>query len=143
MTEQIAQRLQARPVFANGRLGSDRSYMHLSYDAARPWEVRLTEGPAGDGPSVVFARELLLQALDGTPAGEGTVRARLRHLPGVRHALLSLLVEDGDGQPLEFGLCDSTVAAFMRRTLAAVPLGDEWRYFDLDAEAAGLLQEAA
>ena len=141
MAEAVRCRLQARPV-CDGRLGCV-GYMELSYDPASPWEVRLSEGPAGGGEQVVFARELLVQALDGSPAGEGAVRARLRHLPGARHAMLSLQVEAGDGPPLEFGLSDDAVATFVARTLRQVPLGEEWQHVDLDAEASALLGEAA
>jgi len=133
-------RLQARPV-RDGRLGCV-GYKELSYDPSSPWEVRLSDGPA-DGGQVVFARDLLVQAFDGTPAGEGRVKARLRHLRGTQHALLSLLVEADDGPPLEYALSEHAVAGFLWKTLDLVPPGEERLRVDLDAAAAALLEEAA
>ena len=62
-------RVRARPV-SNGRLARG-GFMELSYDSRSPYEVKLSEtGP--EAGEVVFARELLRQALGGQPAGEGT-----------------------------------------------------------------------
>jgi hypothetical protein len=134
-------RVRARPVSEQGHLAYG-GYMALSYDPSRPWEVRLSEVEPG-GSHLVFARDLLAQALDGTPAGEGSVRARLRFLRPARHALLCLAVDAADGPPLEFGLCAETAAGFLQETLALVPAGDEWRHVDIDAAVEQLLGESA
>jgi len=132
-------RVRARPV-SNGRLARG-GFMELSYDPRSPYEVKLAEtGP--EAGEVVFARELLLQALAGQPAGEDLVRARLQQFDGAPHALLSLTVPGADG-PLEFGLCDTTVARFLRDTVALVPPGEEWRHVDFTDTIAEILRDAA
>jgi hypothetical protein len=115
--------------------------MELTYAPECPYEVKLAETGPGAG-EVVFARDLLLDALGGTPAGEGHVRARLRHFPGVRHALLALTVPGADGL-LEFALCDTTVAGFLRDTTDLVPPGEEWRFVEVGDTVAECLGDAA
>jgi len=136
----VRARLRARPVGEDGRLAYG-GYMELSWDPSEPYEVRL----AGFGPyagEITFARDLLVSALAGDPAGEGDVRARLRHLPGVRHALVVLSIAGADG-PQDVALTDDKVAVFLRDTTDLVPAGEEWRYLDLDAGIDGLLRGAA
>jgi Streptomyces sporulation and cell division protein, SsgA len=133
--------VQARPVGDNGVLARG-GYMELAYDPACPYEVRLAE--TGPGASeIVFARDLLLAALDGTPAGEGRVRARLRRFRSARHSMLDLVVPGADGGLLEFAICDDSVADFVRDTTDLVPAGDEWRYTEIPDTADALLGEAA
>jgi hypothetical protein len=140
MITMVRHRVRARPVSEQGRLAYG-GYMELSYDPASPYEVKLAEtGP--DAGEVVFARDLLIAALNGDPAGEGEVRARLRYLRGARHTLLVLTVPGADG-PLEFGLCDTAVVRFVRDTTALVPAGDEWRYVQVGDTVAEFLGQAA
>ena len=135
----VRSRLRARPV-ADG-VAAYGGYMELLYDPAAPFEVRL----AGGGPYaslVIFARDLLVQALAGEPAGEGAVRVRLCHLPGVRHCALVVTVDGPDG-PASVALTDSTVAEFLRATTTLVPLGQEDRFLSFDTELTELLGGAA
>jgi hypothetical protein len=125
----VRRTVQARPVGEHGTLARG-GYMDLCYDPARPYEVRLAEAGPDDGGEAVFARDLLLAALDGTPAGEGQVRARLRRFRGARHSMLELIVPAADGGLLPFAICDGAVADFLRDTTDLVPAGDEWRYAD-------------
>jgi len=136
----VRARLRARPVGEDGRLAYG-GYMELLWDPGEAYEVRL----AGFGPyaaEVAFARDLLASALAGDPAGEGDVRAKLRHLPGARHTLLVLTVTGPDG-PQEIALSDEKVALFLRDTTDLVPRGEEWRYVALDEELDDLLRGAA
>lgn len=136
----VRYKVRARPASPEGRLAYG-GYMELSWDPSRPWEVRLAEaGP--DGGEVVFARDLMLQAMSGEPAGEGVVRLRLRHYTGSTRAHLGLVVATDEG-PLEFALCDTTAAEFLNATTDLVPAGDEDQYADVDAGLAELLGEAA
>jgi len=135
----VRARVQARPV-SEGRLARG-GYMELSYDPRQPYEVKLSEtGP--EAGEVVFARDILLEALAGQPSGEDLVRARLQHFRGAPHALLSLTVPGADG-PLEFGLCDTAVARFLRDTVDLVPAGQEWRHVDFGGAIAEILGDAA
>jgi Streptomyces sporulation and cell division protein, SsgA len=136
----VRQRLRARPVSEQGRL-SYGGYMELSYDLGSPYAVTLAEtGP--DTGEVVFARDLLITALNGDPAGEGLVRARLRRFRGARRAQLALTVPGADG-PLEFALCEAAVAAFVAGTTDLVPQGEEWRYLEVADTVDGFLGQAA
>jgi hypothetical protein len=140
MIAMVRHRIQARPVSEWGTLARG-GYMDLCFDPACPYEVKLIEtGP--DAGEVGFARDLLIAALNGDPAGEGQVRARLRYLRGARHSLLALTVPGADG-PLEFGLCDTAVAGFLRETVDLVPLGEEWRYVEVGDTVAEFLGQAA
>jgi hypothetical protein len=141
MITMVRRTVQARPADENGTLARG-GYMELSYDPACPYEVRLAE-TGSDAGEVVFARDLLLDALDGNPAGEGRVRARLRRFRGARHSMLELAVPAADGGDLIFAICDDAVAEFVRDTTDLVPAGDEWRHVDVDAAVAGLLGQAA
>ena len=141
MITMVRRPVQARPVSDNGTLARG-GYMELCYDPARPYEVRLAEaGP--DSGQVVFARDLLLQALDGTPAGEGRVRARLRRFRGARHAMLELVVPAADGGLLRFAICDYAVAGFARDTTDLVPAGDESQHLEIPATVPASWEEAA
>jgi Streptomyces sporulation and cell division protein, SsgA len=136
----IRARLRARPVGEDGRLAYG-GYMELLWDPAAPYEVRL----AGLGPcaaEVVFARDLLVAAVAGQPAGRGAVRVRLAHLTGVRQSLLLLSVLAVDG-PQQLALSSARVAAFLKDTTDLVPRREEWRYLDVDAGIAELLRGAA
>jgi hypothetical protein len=125
----------------NGALARG-GYMELSYDPTCPYEVRLAEtGP--DASEIMFARDLLLDALDGTPAGEGQVRARLRRFRGARHSMLELVVPGADGGQLKFAICDEAAADFVRDTTDLVPQGDEWQYADIPDTVASIYGEAA
>lgn len=141
MITMVRRTVQARPVDENGTLARG-GYMELCYDPGCPYEVRLAEtGP--DAGEVVFGRDLLLEALDGTPAGEGRVRARLRRYRGARRAMLDLMVPAADGGFLEFAIRDDAVAEFVRDTTDLVPPGEEWRYVGVDDTLAAILGEAA
>jgi hypothetical protein len=141
MITMVRRTVQARPVDENGTLARG-GYMELSYDPACPYEVRLAEtGP--DAGEVVFARDLLLDALEGTPAGEGRVRARLRRFRAARHSMLQIVLPAADGGLLEFAICDAAVADFVRDTTDLVPQGEEWRYTEVPDTPAAILGEAA
>lgn len=118
----VRRRIRARPVDGQGRLSRGR-YVRLEYDPAEPFEVRLSETRAGGGYAA-FSRDILLQAMGGTPAGQGRVRARLCYLGDCPDALLVLAVDAGSG-PREFALGGRTAAAFLRASAALVPPGSE------------------
>ena len=139
----ITRTVQARPVGPNDRLARG-GFMELSWDPVCPCEVRL----AGIGPDaddeVVFDRDLLIAALDGTPAGEGQVRARLRRFRDARRTMLQLTVPAADSGLLEFAICDDAVAGFVRDTTDLVPPGQEHLYMEIpDSELSAILGEAA
>jgi hypothetical protein len=128
MITMVRRTVQARPADERGTLARG-GYMELSYDPGCPFEVRLAElGP--DAGEVVFARDLLIMALNGDPAGEGDVRARLRMFRGTTRAMLALTVPGTDG-PAEFGLCATAVAGFLRDSLDLVPAGQESQYVEV------------
>ena len=143
MITMVRRTVQARPVGENGTLARG-GYMELTYDPAFPYEVRLAE-TGGEAGEVVFARDLLRDALEGTPAGEGLVQARLRTFRGVRHSMLQLVVPGADNAPLVFAFRDASVAEFVRDTTDLVPPGQEWRFLEdeVDDDLALFLGEAA
>jgi hypothetical protein len=143
MITMVRRTVQARPVDEFGTLARG-GYMELSFDPERPCEVRLAE-TGDDAGEIVFARELLLEALAGSPAGEGDVRARLRRFRGARHSMLELAVHVADDAPLVFAICDGSVAEFVRDTTDLVPPGQEWEYLEtaVDEGLSAILGEAA
>lgn len=135
----VQQRIQVRPVSEHGRM-SRGGYMELRWTRQCPSVIRLAEtGPDDDGEAE-FSRDLLLRALNGEPSAEGEVRARLRHLPGAAHTVLSLTVPGQDG-PTELAVRPESASAFVRETTDLVPPGEEWRFIDDDIAA--LFSEAS
>ena len=113
----------------------------LRYVAADPYAVRaLFRG--GDGETSVewvFARDLLHEGLD-RPSGEGDVQVWPGVADGRDVVLVSLNSPDGHAV-LEADADD--LRAFLDRTLALVPAGDEGRYLHVEAELASLFGRAA
>jgi hypothetical protein len=137
--ELVQHRVRVRPVGPQGGLAYG-GYMYLVYDVTEPLEVRLADSSGGDG-ELVFPRDLLAAALGGDPAEAGQVQVRLRHFRGVRHCMLMITVTADDGSQA-WALGDDAAAEFLQATIDLVPLGEEWRFLNLDAVVAGLLEEA-
>ncbi len=114
----------------------------LLYDVADPYAVRIAFGdPAEDdvaepdpGITWLLSRELLQAGLE-QPAGEGDVR-----LWPARAAadVLYLHLRAPSGEAL-FEMSRASVAAFLRQTVALVPLGEESDRLGLDDELQALL----
>jgi len=103
----------------------------LRYFTNEPFSVRLSLSLA-ESPSVewVFARELLIQGVR-LPAGQGDIQI----FPIHEGVMIELHSPDGEAQLLADA---ATLTAFADAVEAAVPLGQEDRYFSLDAELADL-----
>jgi hypothetical protein len=107
----------------------------LRYSAVDPYAVRAVF--SGDGMEVewVFARELLRTGL-ASPVGDGDVHVWPSW--GTGRELLMISLTSPDGQAVLEATADD-VRAFLDRTAAVVPDGDESAYLDLDAALARLL----
>ena len=107
----------------------------LRYCATDPYAVRAVF--SGDGVEVewVFARDLLRTGLS-TPTGDGDVHVWPSWGTGRELLMISLTSPDGQAV-LEAGAQD--VRAFLDRTTAVVPDGEESAHLDLDAALARLL----
>ena len=114
----------------------------LLYDVADPYAVRIAFGDTLEddaaepdaGITWLLSRELL-QAGRERPAGEGDVR-----LWPARAAadVLYLHLRAPSGEAL-FEMSRASVAAFLRQTVALVPLGEEGDRLGLDDELEALL----
>ena len=101
----------------------------LEFHTRDPYAVRMVFTITGC-PSVewVFSRELLVAGLTG-PAGMGDVQV----LPVHDGILIELSSPGGSARLL---VPPAELTTFVMDTLAAVPLGSEAEYFDLDTEIA-------
>jgi hypothetical protein len=107
----------------------------LRYSAADPYAVRAVF--SGDGMEVewVFARDLLRTGL-ATPVGDGDVHVWPSW--GTGRELLMISLTSPDGQAVLEAAADD-VRAFLDRTAAVVPDGEESGYLDLDSTLTRLL----
>lgn len=107
----------------------------LRYSSADPYAVRAVF--SGDGMEVewVFARDLLRNGL-ARPVGDGDVHVWPNWGTGRELLMISLTSPDGQAV-LEAGADD--VRAFLDRTAAVVPDGDESIHLDLDSTLTRLL----
>ncbi len=109
----------------------------LRYDPSDPYAVHVVFHPDQGGGEPVgwsFARDLLRIGID-EPAGLGDVRVWPWAPRGDR---VALALSSPDGNAL-FEAQRSVLARFLRRTYAAVPVGRESEYLDLDAAVDRLL----
>jgi Streptomyces sporulation and cell division protein, SsgA len=130
----VRSRVQVRMADEGGRVLRMSRVMYLEYDPARPFAVRLAD-PGGS--ELVFARDLLDAALSDGRAGEGDVRL---HLTFQARSHFLLLWRPG---ACPFGLKTESVATFLERTYAQVPVGRERGDPDLELEVQMLLGWAA
>ena len=130
----VRSRVQVRMADECGRVLRMARVMHLEYESARPFAVRLAD-PSGS--ELVFARELLDAALREGQAGVGDVRL---HLTFQARSHFLLLWRPG---ACPFGLRTESVATFLERTYALVPAGHENGDPDLELELHMLLGWAA
>jgi len=112
----------------------------FAYDPGDPFAVRaeFSVGPDNEPVVWVFARDLVVQGLQA-PAGEGDVSVWPSRSQG--RAVVCLALSSPDGQALLECQRDDVVA-FLDRTLATVPAGDEARHLDVDSQLDRLLDEA-
>jgi hypothetical protein len=110
----------------------------LSYEVGDPFAVRIAFGEAGeaseDGITWLVGRELLAAGLE-RPVGDGDVRLWPARTDG---DVLYLHLRAPSGEAL-FELSRATVSAFLQRTEALVPPGQETAALDVDEELALLL----
>lgn len=108
----------------------------LDYDAADPFAVRLAfPSPGGtDGITWVLSRALLLDGID-KPTGCGDVH--IAPADAEDWATITLYPERDD--QLALHAPRETIARFLARTFAAVPMGREAAGIDWDTELAALL----
>lgn len=127
-------RVQTRMVGDDGRVLRMARYMDLHYDPDEPYAVRLHDScSAGD---LVFARELLTAALRNGSAGDGDVQLYLTH-----QGCSLLILKRADAGAL--ALKPQALEAFLARSFALVPSGQETAHLDLDAAIGRLLGKAA
>lgn len=107
----------------------------LRYDPCDPYAVEATFRARDESISWVLGRDLLSEGLLAA-CGEGDVRV----WPTVdeRRAVVVLQLSSPDGSALLIADADS-LERFLRRTYAAVPLGDEGEHLDVDTALARLL----
>jgi hypothetical protein len=108
----------------------------LSYDPADPFAVTAVFRTGAGPVSWTFGRELLVHGAYA-PTGDGDVHV-WPCLAGDGTAVVIVELSSPEGQVL-VQASSRDVARFISAMLSSVPLGDEARYVDLDAELAGLL----
>ncbi|MDQ1051362.1 SsgA family sporulation/cell division regulator [Streptomyces sp. V4I2] len=124
------------------RLVQDQKYPQattdLRYDSAEPFSVGL-EFNVGTDRSVewTFGRELLVSGLQRL-SGFGDVQIWPSRIRGAELVFISL--HSGDSTDLVAAPA-IVIKAFLERTLAVVPLGEETRYLDIQSATAQLLNE--
>jgi hypothetical protein len=124
------------------RLVQDQEYPQattdLRYDSAEPFSVGL-EFNVGSDRSVewTFGRELLVSGLRRL-SGFGDVQIWPSRIRGAELVFISL--HSGDSTDLVAAPA-IVIKAFLERTLAVVPLGEETRYLDMQSATARLLNE--
>jgi Streptomyces sporulation and cell division protein, SsgA len=122
----------------------------LHYTCRDPYAIKMAFHIGTDEPvEWTFARDLLEAALHSRE-GIGDVQAWPSPAPGesadeaetaTGSGILNIAMSSPFGQA-EFQAPAEDVASFLRRTYEVVPVGDESRYVDFDAELSQLLSEA-
>ena len=108
----------------------------LVYDPADPFAVTLVFHTGAQPVSWTFARELLVEGLYD-PAGEGDVQVWPCLSTTGSAVVVVELCSSGGEVVVQVGA--RAVSTFVTRVLAAVPLGDEGRFVDLDEGLARVL----
>jgi hypothetical protein len=120
----------------------------LHYTSADPYAIRMAfHVGTGEPVEWTLARDLLAAAL-AAPQGIGDVRAWPSAAPGHPaaegpaggEALLNIAMRSPFGQA-EFQASAAAIAAFLQRTYAIVPDGEESAFIDIDAGLTELLGE--
>ena len=107
----------------------------IMWDEAKPLEISLDFNVGLDEPVCwVFARDLLLDAIQKNKAGEADVQCE------VRDDTMTLRLESPFGIS-QFSIEASIVGQFLARTLGKVPRGEE--SYDLDTVVAQFFAEPA
>ncbi|MGW0791505.1 SsgA family sporulation/cell division regulator [Streptomyces sp. NPDC002911] len=134
MSSVIEQSVQARMVASAPRMETLPATLH--YDRQDPFAVRMAfPGPATlKGTEVFweFSRELLATGMDG-PAGVGDVRVRPF---GYDRTVLEFHAAEGIAM---VHVRTSELRRFLQRAQELVPVGDEYRFMDLDGDLTDLL----
>ncbi|MER5428398.1 SsgA family sporulation/cell division regulator [Streptomyces sp. NPDC002588] len=112
--------------------GVDRPVMvDLSYDSADPYAVSLTFHLCADETvRWVFGRDLLLNGQQGL-TGVGDIQVWPTRHPWVSRVCVALRPY-WDREAVVVTASARTLDAFLRRTLAVVPVGTEERHLDMD-----------
>lgn len=108
----------------------------VRYEARDPFAVHVAFD-TGDEEAVewTFARSLLTEGVSG-PAGEGDVQVWPTRSPAGPVVCLTLSSPSGRAM---FEIAASDLVEFLAATYAAVPIGSEPDFLDMDAELAMLL----
>ncbi|MYX17804.1 SsgA family sporulation/cell division regulator [Streptomyces sp. SID8374] len=134
MSSVIEQSVQARMVASAPRM--ETLPATLSYDRKDPFAVRMAfPAPAtleGTEVSWEFSRELLTAGVD-TPTGEGDVRVRPF---GYERTVLEFHAAEGIAM---VHVRTAELRHFLERAQELVPVGDEYRYLELDRSLTDLL----
>ncbi|MFF6906752.1 SsgA family sporulation/cell division regulator [Streptomyces sp. NPDC012389] len=134
MSSVIEQSVQARMVASAPRM--ETLPATLSYDRKDPFAVRMAfPAPAtleGTEVSWEFSRELLTAGVD-TPTGEGDVRVRPF---GYERTVLEFHAAEGIAM---VHVRTAELRHFLERAQELVPVGDEYRYLELDRNLTDLL----
>ncbi|GAA2938753.1 MULTISPECIES: SsgA family sporulation/cell division regulator [Streptomyces] len=134
MSSVIEQSVQARMVASAPRMETLPATLH--YDRGDPFAVRMAfPGPAtleGTEVSWEFSRELLATGME-TPAGMGDVRVRPF---GYDRTVLEFHAVEGIAM---VHVRTAELRRFLDRAQELVPVGDEFRFLDLDRDLSELL----
>ncbi|AEN13673.1 MULTISPECIES: SsgA family sporulation/cell division regulator [unclassified Streptomyces] len=134
MSSVIEQSVQARMVASAPRMETLPATLH--YDRGDPFAVRMAfPGPAtleGTEVSWEFSRELLATGME-TPAGMGDVRVRPF---GYDRTVLEFHAVEGIAM---VHVRTAELRRFLDRAQELVPVGDEFRFLDLDRDLTELL----
>lgn len=116
----------------------------LRYEAADPYAIHVGfRTGADDIVEWTFARQLLTEGVAG-PVGEGDVRVwPVASGPASGDGPVVCLSLSSPSGAARFEAPLAAVAAFLNRTYAAVPVGSESDFVDVDAELALLLWTGA
>ncbi|MFE9906671.1 spore wall synthesis regulator SsgD [Streptomyces clavifer] len=137
MSSVIEQSVQARMVASAPRMETLPATLH--YDRGDPFAVRMAfPAPAtleGAEVSWEFSRELLTTGMD-EPAGVGDVRVRPF---GYDRTVLEFHAVEGIAM---VHVRTAELRRFLRRAQDLVPVGDEYRFMELDRDLTELLDES-
>ncbi|APY85224.1 SsgA family sporulation/cell division regulator [Streptomyces alfalfae] len=137
MSTVIEQAVEARLVAAAPRMQTIPATLH--YDRRDPFAVRMGfPAPAtleGVEVSWTFARDLLVQGAERA-AGDGDVRVRPY---GFDRTVVEFHAPEGTAI---VHVRTGELRGFLHRTTVLVPLGQEHRHVDLDADLAALMRDA-
>ena len=111
----------------------------LFYSGEDPYAVRMAFHVGTDEPvEWIFARDLLSAGLTAS-SGEGDVK--VWPSSGDGGATLNIVLSSPFGQA-HFEAQAPAMTEFLRRTYAAIPVGREGDFFDIEGELDGLLWQA-